>query len=427
MTKVWRITGLESIHDDERLTAGDFDAEIAEAARMLRDGGIVAFPTETVYGLGADARNTNAVERVFAAKGRPSDNPLIVHIADMGQLEALVLPYGRTAARLMDAFWPGPLTLVLPVRPGAVSPRVTAGLDTVAVRMPAHPIALRLIEAAGCPIAAPSANRSGRPSPTLAAHVLEDLAGRIDGIVDGGAADVGLESTVVLVEEDCIRILRPGGVTLEALEAAAGCEVLLDEDEGAAVPPEAGEAGELQAVQAIAPGASEAGESLAAKAIFPEASEAGDSQDARQASPGLDEAAAPPAGAAGGSASAAPRSPGMKYTHYAPRGELTLVIGEGAAVRAYIGRKAAAARAAGCRTGVLTYEEHAGDYDADAVVVCGSLARPEQAAQRLYAALREFDERGIGRIWAEGCPPQGIGLALMNRLAKAAGGRIVRV
>ncbi|REK55442.1 MAG: threonylcarbamoyl-AMP synthase [Thermobacillus sp.] len=346
---------------------------IAEAARTLREGGIVAFPTETVYGLGADARNPQAVRRVFEAKGRPSDNPLIVHIADRGQLEELVLPYGEIPARLMEAFWPGPLTIVLPVRPGAAAPQVTAGLDTVAVRMPAHPVALRLIAAAGCPVAAPSANRSGRPSPTLAAHVLEDLAGRIDGVVDGGQAEVGLESTVVMVEDDRIRVLRPGGVTREALAEAAGCDVVA---EGAA----SGEGEEC--------GDQPGGES---------------------------------------NRDAAPRSPGMKYAHYAPRGEMTLVIGDGEAVRAWIGREAAAARAAGCRTGVLTFEEHAGYYDADAVVVCGSLARPEQAAQRLYAALREFDARGIGRIWAEGCPPEGIGLALMNRLAKAAGGRIVRV
>jgi len=371
------------------------ETAIAEAARTLREGGIVAFPTETVYGLGADARNPRAVRRVFEAKGRPSDNPLIVHIADRGQLEELALPYGGIEARLMEAFWPGPLTIVLPARPGAAAPEVTAGLDTVAVRMPAHSVALRLIAAADCPVAAPSANRSGRPSPTLAAHVLEDLDGRIDGIVDGGPAEVGLESTVVMVEGGRIRVLRPGGVTREALAEAAGCDVIVEAIEDAASSGN-GEGGEPDGANGGASG----GES------------------------GLRAGAGP--GAEGG-ASAAPRSPGMKYAHYAPRGEMTLVIGGREAVRAWIGREAAAARAAGCLTGVLTWEEHAGHYDADAVVVCGSLARPEQAAQRLYAALREFDARGIGRIWAEGCPPEGIGLALMNRLAKAAGGRIVRV
>jgi len=378
------------------------ETAIAEAARTLREGGIVAFPTETVYGLGADARNPRAVERVFEAKGRPSDNPLIVHIADREQLGGLVLPYGEMPARLMEAFWPGPLTIVLPVRPGATAPRVTAGLDTVAVRMPAHPVALRLIAAAGCPVAAPSANRSGRPSPTLAAHVVEDLAGRIDGIVDGGPAEVGLESTVVMVKDGRIHVLRPGGVTREALADAAGCEVVAGHAEGAAGAggEEGGKGGEWDGTSSLESSGTSAGESGLAS---------GD-------------------GSAGANGEAeAPRSPGMKYAHYAPRGEMTLVIGDREAVRAYIGREAAAARAAGCRTGVLTWEEHAGFHDADAVVVCGSLARPEQAARRLYAALREFDARGIGRIWAEGCPPEGIGLALMNRLAKAAGGRIVRV
>ena len=343
---------------------------IAEAAGLLRQGGTVAFPTETVYGLGADAANTAAVERVFAATGRPSDNPLIVHIADRSQLEGIVLPYGEIARKLMERFWPGPLTLVLPARPGAVSPRVTAGLDTVAVRMPAHPIALRLIAAAGCPVAAPSANRSGRPSPTRAEHVRGDLAGRIDGLVDGGAADVGLESTVVEIDDGRIRVLRPGGVTPEALRQAAGCEVELDESLRAPLDPQFGEAG---------------------------------------------------------AASGAPRSPGMKYAHYAPRGEMVLVAGEPEAVRRYIEAQEAAARLAGCRTGVLTYDERAAGFRADAVLTLGSEARLEAAAHRLYDALREFDRLGVERIWAEACAPCGIGLALMNRLAKAAGNRLVRV
>lgn len=160
---------------------------LEEAAALLQRGDIVAFPTETVYGLGANARMTEAVEAVFRAKGRPSDNPLIVHIADVKQLDEMVVSVDNTSRRLMEAFWPGPLTLVLPVKPDVLSPRVTAGLDTVAIRMPDHPIALRLIARANCPVAAPSANRSGRPSPTLASHVLEDLEGHIAGIVDGGA------------------------------------------------------------------------------------------------------------------------------------------------------------------------------------------------------------------------------------------------
>nr|WP_090575727.1 L-threonylcarbamoyladenylate synthase [Paenibacillus sp. OV219] len=366
-TMIWQVSGTEP-------QAG----ELAEAAAMLREGGTVAFPTETVYGLGADARRTESVERIFTAKGRPSDNPLIVHIADAAQLAELTLPLAADAAalaeRLMARFWPGPLTLVLPVKPGAVSPRVTAGLDTVAVRMPAHPVALRLIAESGCPLAAPSANRSGRPSPTLASHVSDDLSGRIDGIVDGGAAGVGLESTVVQIEGgDSVRILRPGGVTAEALHEVAA-HVAYD--------------------AVAAPGAG-TGESEG---------EGGTAADA-----------------------AAPRSPGMKYAHYAPQGLMQLVKGEPAAVSAYIQAETAAARERGERTGVLAFAEHAARYDADCVLVVGSLAQLETAAQSLYGALREFDARGVQRIWAETCPEHGIGHALMNRLAKAAGHAVVRV
>ncbi|PWW08435.1 L-threonylcarbamoyladenylate synthase [Paenibacillus cellulosilyticus] len=351
---------------------------IAEAAQLLSGGGVVAFPTETVYGLGADARQTSAVEQVFAAKGRPSDNPLIVHIADESQLEGLVQPVGDTERALMRRFWPGPLTIVMPAVPGAVSPRVTAGLDTVAVRMPQHDVALRLIAAAGCPVAAPSANRSGRPSPTLADHVREDLDGRIDGLVDGGPTGVGLESTVVMVEAPgVVRILRPGGVTAEQLREVVPT-VLLDEtlaglDSG-------------QAPSTAAP------------------------EQQLHAEP-----------------QAAPRSPGMKYAHYAPRGTMLLVNGDASQACDYIQREVAAAAARGEVTGVLTYEEHKHYFTADEVVVCGSLEQLETAAQGLYAALREFDVRGVESIWAEACPSDGIGLALMNRLAKAAANRIVYV
>ncbi|WP_219834466.1 L-threonylcarbamoyladenylate synthase [Paenibacillus sp. R14(2021)] len=345
--------------------------QLKPAAERLKSGGTVAFPTETVYGLGADARRTEAVERIFEAKGRPSDNPLIVHIADRAQLAELTEPLATEAAaqlagRLMDRFWPGPLTFVLPVKPGAVSPRVTAGLDTVAVRMPAHPVALALIAASGCPLAAPSANRSGRPSPTLASHVRDDLDGRIDGIVDGGAAGVGLESTVVeIVDGGTVRMLRPGGVTAEALREA-GAEVVYD----AVAAPES-------------------------------SSNAADAQ--------------------------APRSPGMKYAHYAPQGLMQLVKGDAEAVSAWIGAQVREARKNGERTGVLAFAEHAARYDADCVLVVGSLARLDSVAHGLYASLREFDAQGIQRIWAETCPEQGIGHALMNRLAKAAGHAVIEV
>jgi Sua5/YciO/YrdC/YwlC family protein len=355
ITKVWRVAEA----DDAAVLAG----QLEEAAALLSEGELVAFPTETVYGLGADARNTKAVEGIFQAKGRPSDNPLIVHIADERQLDELVLPYPELAGRLMKKLWPGPLTIVLPVRPEAVSPLVTAGLSTVGIRMPDHPAALALIRQAGCPVAAPSANRSGRPSPTLAEHVLEDLDGKISGVVDGGATGVGLESTVIeLPDSDTIRILRPGGITAEQLQNAA---------------PEA-------AVDAPA----------AAKSDIAEA----------------------------------PRSPGMKYTHYAPQGDLAIVQGDDSSeVARYIQEQVNAAKASHLKTGILTFDERASVYDADLMLTYGSELHLEQAAHRLYAALRRFDAEGVQLIWAEGCSEEGIGLALMNRLAKAAGHQIVRI
>lgn len=333
--------------------------ELSMAADKLRSGGLVAFPTETVYGLGADARSDEAVAGIFEAKGRPSDNPLIVHIARREQLDELTVSVSPLEEALMTAFWPGPLTLVLPAQKGALSPLVTAGLSTVAVRMPDHPVALELLRQADCPVAAPSANRSGRPSPTTAAHVLEDLGGRIHGIVDGGATGVGLESTVVQLEDNgLVRILRPGGITSEQLRAALPEAVVVTDDE-------------LQ----------------------------GDS---------------------------APRSPGMKYTHYAPRGELTLVRGDDRdIVAAAIQHAVEDCGSAGVATGVLAFDERAAQYQADLVIAMGSEALPQEAAKRLYAALREFDAAGIQRIWAETPGPDGIGAALLNRMVKAAGGRIL--
>lgn len=191
-------------------------ASLARAASLLQGGGLVAFPTETVYGLGADAMNGEAVRRIFLAKERPMDNPLIAHVADAAMLRPLVRAVDARARDAMDAFWPGPLTLVLP-RTDRVPDAVSAGLSTVAVRMPAHEAALSLIRMAGTPIAAPSANRSGRPSPTAAAHVLKDLGGRIPLILDGGACPVGVESTVLDLSGDVPMVLRPGGVTIEML------------------------------------------------------------------------------------------------------------------------------------------------------------------------------------------------------------------
>jgi L-threonylcarbamoyladenylate synthase len=352
-TKIWRL-------DSSDLPEAD---AIREAATLLQAGKAVAFPTETVYGLGANARSDEAVGRIFEAKGRPSDNPLIVHIAHREQLYAIVTEVPPMAGQLMDRFWPGALTIVLPVKPGAVSAKVTAGLHTVAVRMPDHPVALALISAANCPIAAPSANRSGRPSPTKAEHVLEDLRGRIAGVVDGGASDVGLESTVVEIIGESVVILRPGGVSAEQLREVAS-QVTLD-----------------PAIQ-------------------------------RQTD-------MPPS---------APRSPGMKYAHYAPEGRMVVVIGDHPGrIRARIHSELAAAQEQGLRTGVLTSEESKSLYAADLIVSYGAASVPAEAAHRLYDALRSFDLAGIQFIAAEGLSEQGMGLAVMNRLVKAAGGHKIQV
>ena len=322
------------------------EASIRRAAALLRAGELVAVPTETVYGLGADALNAEASARIFAAKGRPADNPLIAHIAGESGLAGLIAGEPCACARaLMRAFWPGPMTLIFPKSP-RVPREVTAGLDTVAVRMPSHPVARALIRAAQTPIAAPSANRSGRPSPTTAAHVLEDMEGRIPLILDGGPCEVGLESTVVDVTGARPRILRPGGVTLEMLEGVVGD---VDVDEGV-----------LHQLQA-------------------------------------------------GSQA---RSPGMKYKHYAPKGEVTIVTGPRAAQEIARLYDAADGRAA-----ILAFSQ--ADYGARRVY------RLKNAPGELFAALRQLDEDGMETIYAEDVPTTGVGLAVMNRLMRAAAFRVV--
>lgn len=332
---------------------------LSEAAQKLQDGEQVAFPTETVYGLGADATNTEAVAGIFAAKGRPSDNPLIVHIASPSQMNNLVTIRYKLEQQLMDKFWPGPMTVILPVIEGSLSSAVTAGLDTVGIRMPDHPVALALIAKSERPIAAPSANRSGRPSPTQAGHVYEDLNGKIAGIVDGGNTGVGLESTVLLVEaEQTVRILRPGGLTREVLsEAFPHIKVLVERDD------------ELQE---------------------------------------------------------APRSPGMKYTHYAPKGSLSIVTGETNDVINFINLQV---EGAGQQTvGVLTFDEHLELYDKKAIKISlGSKTNLAEASSRLYDALRQFDAQNVDVMWSEATSYDGLGYALMNRLKKAAGYRIIHI
>ncbi|MCL1964467.1 MAG: L-threonylcarbamoyladenylate synthase [Firmicutes bacterium] len=326
-------------------------ASLERAALSLRAGEVAAFPTETVYGLGADALNAQAVGKIYAAKGRPADNPLIVHIAELGDLDKLITGADARARALMGAFWPGPLTLILP-RGSRVPDVVSAGLDTVAVRMPSHPAALALIRAAGTPLAAPSANRSGRPSPTTAAHVLADMDGRVPLILDGGACSVGVESTVLDLTRGQAAILRPGGVTLEML-----------------------------------------------RTLLPEVR--------------VDEAVLRPL-AAGGEA----RSPGMKHRHYAPAARVIVVTGGGEARAAAIRGRYDAAALEGQRAVILCQAGHAALYGDRKAQVLGDGAG--EMAANLFAALREADAQGMELILAEAIQTEGMGLALMNRLLRAA-------
>lgn len=218
-TIVWKV--------DKHVDNFENNPQVVDAARFLRENEVVALPTETVYGLGGNALSDEAVAKIFAAKGRPSDNPLIIHIAEKQQMEQFIMEIPEKAEQLMNAFWPGPLTIILKRKEGVLSEKATAGLSTVGVRMPSHPVGLALLKQCGLPIAAPSANSSGKPSPTTAAHVIEDLDGKIAGVVDGGPTGVGVESTVIDCTEAIPVILRPGGVTMEQLEAVIG-EVRLD-------------------------------------------------------------------------------------------------------------------------------------------------------------------------------------------------------
>lgn len=329
------------------------DPQIIEAAAtMIRQGGLVAFPTETVYGLGANGLDPLAVERIFLAKGRPADNPLILHIAERQELSGLVSEIPDWLKPVLDIYWPGPLTVVLR-RNRHIPDQVTAGLDSVAVRLPASTVARALIRAAGVPVAAPSANLSGRPSPTTAEAVMEDLFDRVDIVLDGGVCDVGLESTVLDCTTDCPTILRPGGVTLEMLQDLLGSV------------------------------------------------RHADAKDAETQT--------------------APRSPGMKYRHYAPQAPLMLfqpdqIEGEAgllAVVRQNLrGGKTVGALVSSEVLPLLPPQVRA--------FVHGSRQNPAEAAATLYRGLRWFDRQSVDLIVAEGVPETGIGRALMNRLAKAA-------
>ena len=328
--------------------------DIQTAADLLRAGGLVGIPTETVYGLGANGLDPAAVGRIFQAKGRPQDNPLILHIPGADWLERYCRDIPAAAYELARRFWPGPLTMVLRRRDN-VPDQVTAGLDTVGMRCPAHPLCRAVIQAADVPVAAPSGNTSGRPSPTTAAHMLEDMDGRIDAILDGGPCSVGVESTIVDLTCTPPRLLRPGGITLEQLRAALG-EVAVD-----------------SAVTRLM-GAGER-----------------------------------------------PRAPGMKYRHYAPKAPVTVVTGAPERSAAYI------AAHAGPGDGVICFEEFLPMYAGGArpVMSLGPAGDKGEQARRVFDALRAFDHTAVSAIWAQ-CPDSGgIGLAVTNRLNKAAGFHIV--
>ena len=336
---------------------------IKEASEILRNGGLVAFPTETVYGLGGDATDKEASKKIYAAKGRPSDNPLIVHIAKFSQLEDISKDLPENARKLADAFWPGPLTMV--VNKNKVIPyETTGGLDTVAVRMPNNPVALALIEESGCMIAAPSANTSGRPSPTKASHVYEDLSGKIEAILDGGSVDIGLESTIVDLTEDVVTILRPGYINMDMLKEVVG-EVRMD------------------------PGI-----------VY---NDKGTTSGAR------------------------PKAPGMRYKHYAPKGDLTIISGEEDIVVATINQMTKEALDKGQRVGIIATSESADRYKDGQVLVIGDRADEGSIAHNLYDILRQFDEIGVDVIYSESFATPKMGQAIMNRLLKAAGQKTIEV
>lgn len=323
------------------------------AGSILHNGGLVAFPTETVYGLGANAFDRNAVLSIFSAKGRPADNPLIVHIHSISQLDALCeIP--PLAEELIHAFWPGPLTMLFPRKP-SVPDEVTAGLPTVAIRMPSHPVAARMLRECNLPIAAPSANRSGRPSPTTAAHVLTDMDGRIPLILDGGSCDVGLESTVLDTCHGQPTILRPGGITKEMLETALKQDVAL--------------AGSI--LRPLKP----------------------------------DETAL---------------SPGMRYKHYSPECTVTLVEGNQDDVLKTMKRCCSEDIAKGLKSCVMCFTEHLQLLKEYHPHDLGSADDHSETAHLLFDTLRRLDEEGMDTVYSEVIPPEGVGLAVMNRLGRAA-------
>lgn len=328
-------------------------ASIEEAANLIKDGQIVAFPTETVYGLGASCFNKTAIAKIFKAKGRPGDNPLIVHVSSMEQVSDVALAISPTAKELMRHFWPGPLTLVLKKQP-SIPEAVTANLDTVAVRMPNHQVAQAIIEHAGVPIAAPSANLSGKPSPTTAQMVYDDLNGEIPLIIDSGPCEVGIESTVLDVTGKVPNILRPGMITIEMINKVIG------------------------AVDSVQAGEKEV------------------------------------------------RSPGVKYEHYKPNADITIVTGPQAAVSRHILFKIHSDEAAGKKSGIICFDQTKRNYSG-IVLSLGSRFNLKEVAKNLYSALRKTDELELDTVYAEALSEENEGLAIMNRLLRAANHKVEEI
>lgn len=336
-----------------------------KAGEFLRNGELVAFPTETVYGLGGNALDEYAAKKIYEAKGRPSDNPLIVHIADREEVFKLARDINDSAKKLMEKFWPGPLTLVFK-KTEAVPLGTTGGLETVAVRMPSSKEALDLIKEAKVPIAAPSANTSGRPSPTKASHVVEDLNGKIAMIIDGGSVGIGIESTIVDVSGETPMILRPGFITKEMIEKEIG-HTLVDK------------VVEAKSVEEIS----------------------GDNY--------------------------APKAPGMKYKHYAPKADLIMFEGSEEDVIGIINKRIREDEKNGKIVGIICTEESMDRYEGGEKVSIGSRNDEESIARNLYGVLRKFDEMEVDCIYGETFYDANLGDAIMNRLIKAAGYKIFKV
>ncbi len=342
---------------ETRVVSAD-EAGIAAAAELIRRGEVVGMPTETVYGLGADAWNEQAVEKIFLAKGRPADNPLIVHIADPEMLPLLTEDIPETAGQLMRAFWPGPMTLILKRKP-CIPDIVTASLNTVGIRMPSNSAARALIRTSGRPIAAPSANTSGKPSPTTAQHVYQDMRGKIPLILEGGSCRFGVESTVIDISDGKPVILRPGAVTAEMIECA---------------------------VKSVA-------------------------VDPHVLSPIVGDSAV--------------RSPGMKYRHYAPKARLTVYTGDEQSVIRMVCDQYDRALGNGDKPVILGFDGRT--YGNRRVFSLGDRDQPEIAANRLFSALRRMDDEGITVGLGEAVSLEGMGMAFMNRIGRAAEFRIIQV